>query len=105
MKRRRRTHDLGNQRFHLEKDVALSLARWKRRAAWSSVVFVLNVLAVIPFLYGFRLRAYWDLVGKKVLLAAMISLLVWVHCAAMAYVFWSYLRRVANKSTDTQLGD
>ena len=78
----------------LELEIEECLQRWKHRAKWLGLALLATIAGVIPFLYGYPLRDYWDTVGKKILVFSMCLLPAFVFSAGNAYVFWRYLRAI-----------
>jgi hypothetical protein len=59
---------------------------------WSTSIFICNVVAVVPFLAGHSLYAYWDSVGKNLVRLAMGLLPVTAVCVGIAYSHRTYVR-------------
>jgi hypothetical protein len=72
----------------------LVLQLWKRRAAYSTVAFILSCASVTPFLYGFPLHAHWDSFGKYLVLLSMGLLLPFVVCVGIAISSWIHVREM-----------
>jgi hypothetical protein len=77
-----------------ENDAELRYKKWLRAFLWLLVVFVCNVIAVIPCLAGNSLHAYWDSVGVKLLYMAIGLLPATALCGGMAYVQATSLRNL-----------
>jgi len=63
-----------------------------RRALFASIAFFLSCASVIPFLEGHSLHAYWQSVGRYLVLLSMGLLIPFVICLGMAMNWWFYLR-------------
>ncbi len=70
------------------------------RAGWATAVFVGTVLAIMPFLYGHSLHAYWDKIGKYLVILAMGELLWIVLWWGFAYSSWQSAREVRREFGD-----
>jgi hypothetical protein len=77
-----------------ETEVDALLQKWKRRTKWLAAAFAASAMSVVPFLSGWPLHDYWDILGSRLLLLSMllISPVLWV--AATTYNFWRYLRAI-----------
>lgn len=64
------------------------------RAYWATAVFIGTILAVIPFLEGHSLHAYWENTGKYLLLAVMGELLWIVSRWGLVYSSWQSTREI-----------
>lgn len=68
------------------------LLRWKRLTLWTGLAFAGSCVAVIPFLAGNALHPYWDAVGKKLLVVAMLLWGALVYVSGHCLVWWKYFR-------------
>ena len=68
------------------------LRKWKRGTILLGIAVVASIAAVIPFLAGQPLHAYWDAIGKRILQLAMGMFLAFVYVAGTYSTFWKYLR-------------
>jgi hypothetical protein len=67
---------------------AVYLHRMFVRAVWATLAFTGTTLAVVPFLLGHSLHAYWETVGKIFLVLDMAELPVMVICWSAAFGAW-----------------
>lgn len=77
-----------------KQDAEEYLRLWKKRALYATLAFVLSCAAVSLFLDGHPLHAYWDSIGKYLLLLSMALLLPFVACVGIALSSWSFLRNL-----------
>ena len=70
------------------------LRLWRMRAIYSTAAFVLSCASVTPFLYGHSLHAYWESLGKYLVLLSMGLLIPFGICTGIAINSWLYLRDV-----------
>lgn len=70
------------------------LGLWRRRSLYSTGVFLFSCGLVYLFLEGSPLHAYWNSLGKYLLLLPMALLLVFVYCAALLWGSWRALQDV-----------
>ena len=65
---------------------------WKKRTLYSAGIFLLSCASVVPFFKGHPLQAYWDSVGKCLLIVSMVLLMPFVICLVIAIQVWFDLR-------------
>jgi hypothetical protein len=70
------------------------LRLWKKRAVYSTLAFFLSCASVYPFLYGHSLYAYWNSVGKYLVMLSMALLIPFVICVGVTINSWFFLRTV-----------
>lgn len=75
-----------------EKHVAARLKRVKKAAAFAGVALFLDILGLIPFLYGHSLHHYWETIGKYLLWVAMALLLWFVYKVGLIWASWQSAR-------------
>ena len=85
-----------------EAEAAKDLFQKVIRAGWATAVFVGTMLAVTPFLYGHSLHAYWEKVGKYLVILAMSELLWIVLWWGFVYASWQSAREVRREMTDME---
>jgi hypothetical protein len=67
----------------VEQNAKERLRAWKKRTLYSMAAFFLNSTATAPFLAGHRLHAYWESIGKYLVLLSMALLPVLVCCLGL----------------------
>lgn len=87
------------ERAAMIEDAQESLRGWKKRALYSTAAFLLSCASVVPFLYGYPYHAYWDSLGKCLLLLSMALLAPFLLCLAMAAQVWIDLRNLRKTET------
>jgi hypothetical protein len=65
---------------------------WTKRAIFATVAFCLSCASVVPFLDGFPLHAYWETVGKYLVLISMGLLVPFVILVGIAIQIWFNVR-------------
>jgi protein-S-isoprenylcysteine O-methyltransferase Ste14 len=75
-----------------EQYVAVQHRRTRRNAQWAGSCFLLNILLIVPFLYGHSLHSHWESFGKYLLLTAMASFLWFVIKAGFVWSSWQSAR-------------
>ena len=71
-------------------------------AAWAGAALLMNILCVVPFLYGWPLHSHWDVIGKYLILTAM-ALLLWVtYRASLVWSSWQSSREIYREFSDRQ---
>ncbi len=70
------------------------IALWRRRSFYSALALLLSCALVIPFLAGHPLHAYWESLGKYLVVLSMVLLVVFVYCTGLFYSAWQALREV-----------
>jgi hypothetical protein len=83
-----------------EEHVAKRQKKMNRAAIWAGAVLLLDILCVVPFLYGHSLHRYWEAIGKYLLLLAM-ALFVW-FVLRVGYVWSSWQ---SARETRREFGD
>lgn len=73
------------------------LRLWRNRALFSTVAFFLSCASVSPFLYGHPLHAYWESIGKYLVLLSMALLIPFVICVGIAINSWFILRKLRKR--------
>ncbi len=70
------------------------LKKWKRATLILGVALAVSIVAVIPFLKGHMLHAYWNSFGKPILVTGMGLLIPVFYVGMTTYNLWWYLRAV-----------
>jgi hypothetical protein len=76
------------EKLQFEKQVTSRHKKVLRDAAWAAAALVINILCLIPFLYGHSLHRYWDVFGKYLLLLALAAFLWLVLKAGLIWASW-----------------
>jgi len=72
-----------------ERQYAQTILRRRRMLAfYSTLALVLGCAAEYPFLAGHSLHAYWNSIGKQLLLLPLALFIVFVYMCAMWYAAW-----------------
>lgn len=77
-----------NEDAEFEARSARYLRKWKRATMWLGGALLLSIALSVPFAYGYPLHAYWDSVGKTILVLSMILLLPFMYAAGMTFILW-----------------
>lgn len=67
----------------VRQNAAERLSLWRRRGLVSMAAFALSCVFVSLFLEGLPLHAYWESMGKYLMLLSMALLLVCVYCTGL----------------------
>ena len=70
------------------------LRKWQRGTVILGSALTVAIIALIPFLAGFPLHAWWFSVGQWILILTMAIFFAFVYTAGTCYVFWSYFRDI-----------
>jgi cell division septal protein FtsQ len=77
---------------------ARKLMRSRVRLAIYMTAAVLIVSgAVVPFCYGHSLHAYWDSIGKYLVMLGMVLILVWGFAVRAAINAWALVCKLENE--------
>jgi hypothetical protein len=71
-------------------------AIYRRRCIFATTAFVVSCAFVVPFLAGYPLHPYWDVVGKYLLLLSMALLLVFLYFTLLTFGAWQIRRNYRN---------
>jgi hypothetical protein len=61
---------------------------WRTRTVYSTLALFLSCALVYPFLAGHSLHAYWDSIGKNLILLSMALLVVFAYCLGSFLNAW-----------------
>jgi hypothetical protein len=67
------------------------LRLWRKRALYSTGVFLLSCALPVPFQKGFPFHIYWESLGKYLVLLSMALLPVFVYCNGLWWGAWRAL--------------
>ena len=84
-----------------EEYVAKRQKKLNREAIWAGAVLLLDILCVVPFLYGHSLHRYWEAIGKYLLLLAMALFLWFVLRVGNAWSSWQSARETRREFGDS----
>jgi protein-S-isoprenylcysteine O-methyltransferase Ste14 len=89
-----------NEAAEFEEHVAKQQKKMNRAAIWAGAVLLLDILCVVPFLYGHSLHRYWEAMGKYLLLLAMALFLWFVMRVGYVWSSWQSARETRREFGD-----
>ena len=69
---------------------AEEVRRWRRRAAYLGIGFIVSVLLWMPFFEGGPLHRFWSSFGRIFAVLSLIIFLPCLYCAATTVNLWLY---------------
>src|SRR5476649_298356 len=72
----------------VQANALVQLNLWRRRGLYSLVGFVTTCCLLFPFLDGQRWHAYWEPVGKYLIVIAMVGLIAALYMTLMWWGAW-----------------
>jgi len=64
---------------------------WRKRGLYSTAALISSCLFTYLFLEGSPLHAYWDSLGRYLMLLSIAFLLVFLYCAGLWWSAWRVL--------------
>ena len=85
-----------------ERHVAAQLRKTTKAAAFAGMALLVNILGIIPFLYGHRLHRYFETIGKYLVLVATALFLWFVFKIGAIWASWQSARETRREFGDPE---
>jgi hypothetical protein len=72
---------------------------WRKRSLYAAIALLFSFALVHPFLEGHALHAYWDSLGKYLIIVAMICFVPFVYCLLLLWGAWTSMRDLRNRES------
>ena len=91
---KRQSEEEARHDLEYEQRIERGVRRYRLIAVAVGLSLAASVAADVPFLYGYPLHNYWDVLGKWLVILSMCLLSAFVFFAATAFNWWTYLRNI-----------